>query len=245
VVVILKTKENEIMKKIHYYFGWFNSTIPKQVAQALHNDIPEKKSLVMITTTPSDDKSTDEMAALTKDTWFEPASVVFDNYHSIDYRIKKEEAHELLKNASAIFLHGGYPDKLKYFLEEYELLEAIEESNAAVVMGASAGGMNMSAKFVYGKYIDSNRREPGKIYDGLGLDNFALQSHAPLYDIETLAQNEYAKNHLIPLSESIDVYVACEESTIRIKNGKFEVMGDVYLISKSEIQKVKESTFVI
>ena len=232
------------MEKIRYYFGWFNNTIPKEVAQALHNDIPNKKSLVIITTAPSDYKYTDEMVAFTRDTWFEPANVIFDNYHSIDYRVKKEEAHELLKNASAVLLHGGYPDQLKNFLEEYELLEAIVESNAAVVMGASAGGMNMCAKFVYGKYIDDNHREPGKLYDGLGLDHFALQSHA-VCDIETLAQNEHTKNHLIPLSESIDVYVACEESTIRIKNSEFEVMGDVYLISKSKIQKVKESTLAI
>ena len=232
------------MKKIRYYFGWFNSTIPEQVAQALHHDIPDKKSLVIITTTPSDYKATDEMTALTKDTWFEPAGVVFDNYHSIDYRIKKEEAHELLKNASAILLHGGYPDQLKKFLEEYELLEATTRSNATVVMGASAGGMNMCAKFAYGKYLGDNRREPAEIYDGLGLDDFALQSHA-VCDIKTLAEDEHAKNYLIPLSESIDVYVACEESTIRIKNDLFEVMGNVYLISKSEIQKVEESTFSI
>ena len=230
------------MKKIRYYFGWFNSTIPKQVAQALHADIPDKKSLVMISTAPSNYKHTDEMAALIKDTWFEPANIVFENYYSIDYRIKKEQAHALLKNASAILLHGGYADQLNNFLEEYNISEAIKKSNATVIMGASAGGMNMCAKFVHGKYIDDNRREPGKIYDGLGLDNFALQSHA-LCDIETLAQNEHAKNHLIPLSQSIDVYVACEESTIRVKNGKLEVMGDVYLILKSQIQKVEERAF--
>ena len=228
------------MNKIHYYFGWFNGSIPKEITQALHKDIFNKKSLVTITTAPSDYKHTDEMNAFTKDTWFEPAGMVFDNYHSIDYRIKKEGAHELLKNASAILLHGGYADQLKFFLEEYEMATAIKESNAVVVMGASAGGMNMCAKFVSSKYIDDNTRGPGTLYNGLGLDNFALQSHA-VCTIETLAKQNHTINHLIPLSQDINVYVACEESTIRTKNGILEVMGDVYLISKSQIEKVEES----
>ena len=231
------------MKKVHYYFGWFNGTTPEQVAESLHRDIPSKKSLVIINTVPSEYEDNDEMVCFTKNTWFEPAGLIFDKYHSIDYRINKEGAKELLRNASAILLHGGHPDSLKDFLAEYELAEAIRESSAAVVMGASAGGMNMSAKFVYGKRIDDDNSESCKIYDGLGFNNFALVSHA-LCDIETLAENENTRNNLLPLSQSIDVYVACEESTIRIKDGRFEVMGDVYLISKSKIQKVKESAFI-
>jgi len=232
------------MKKIHYYFGWFNGIIPKQVTQMLSRDIPNRKSLVAITTDPSDYECADEMTAFVKDTWFEPAHIVFEKYDTIDYRTQKDEAYELLKNASVILLHGGYPDRLNGFLKEYELSKAISESNAAVIIGASAGGMNMCAKFSYGKYIDENNREPAQTYNGLGLDDFALHSHA-ICDIESLAQQEHVKKYLMPLSESVDVYVACEESTIRVKNGQFEVMGDVYLIAKSRIEKMEESMFTI
>jgi len=229
-----------MMRKIHYYFGWFNGVIPQKIAQSLNGDISDKKSLAIITTAPSNYEYTDGMLAFTKDTWFESAGVFFGNYHSIDYRITKEEAHTLLKSASAILLHGGYPDELKFFIEEYELAKAIEESAAAVIMGASAGGMNMSAKFAYGKKIDDDLREPTIIYDGLSLDSFALQSHA-IDSLEGLARNEHVKNYLFPLSYDIDVYVACEESTIRTESDKFDVMGSVYLISNSHIQKVEET----
>ena len=227
--------------KAHYYFGWFNDTMPKEVGMLLNEDLSSKESLVMICTAPTDHKNNDQLSKWVKESWFDFAGVAFDDYHVIDDRVTKEEAQVLLRDASAILLHGGYADQLKYFLEEYEMGEAIKASKATVVMGASAGGMNMCAKFVHGKYIDDNRREPGKLYDGLGLDHFALQSHAPLGDIETVAQNEHAKNYLIPLSESINVYVACEESTIRIKNGKFEVMGEVYSIAGGEIKRVSET----
>ncbi|MCL2375786.1 MAG: Type 1 glutamine amidotransferase-like domain-containing protein [Defluviitaleaceae bacterium] len=229
--------EGDFMKKTHYYFGWFNGTMPKEVGQMLNNDMPDKKSLAIIYTSPAEHKTNDEWLDFTKNKWFEAAGVVFENYHSIDYRVSKEEAHKLLTNASAILLHGGYCDRLHAFIKEYEISDVIKQSRATVIMGASAGGMNMCAKFAYGKYIDDNNREPAEIFNGLGLDNFALQSHA-VCTLETLAQQAHTKNYLIPLSEEIDVYVACEESTMRVKDGQLEVMGDVYLISKSKIQKV-------
>jgi len=232
------------MKKIHYYFGWFCDEIPEQVSQALNNDIPCKKSIVIIHTKPSDYEANDKLVDFTKNIWFEPAGISFENYHSIDYRIKKEEAHELLKNASVILLHGGHAILQNNFLQEYELSGAIQKSKAKVLIGASAGGMNMSAKWVTSRYVPaySNRHtnDDVKVYEGLGLDNFALESHAHCDSVEKLANSDNAKYNLIPLSNEIDVYVACEESTIRIKNEKFEVMGDVYLISQSKIQKVKE-----
>jgi len=229
--------------RTHYYFGWFNDTMPKEIGMLLNEDLSSKASLVMICTTPSEYESNDQMSKWVRESWFDFAGVTFNDYHVIDDRVTKDEAQTLLRNASAIFLHGGYPDRLNCFLEEYELSEAVKVSKATVVMGASAGGMNMCAKFIYGKYIDDEHREPGRLYNGLGLDDFALQSHAPLGDVESVAQNEHARKYLIPLSESIDVYVACEESTIRIKNDKLDVLGEVYLIANGEIQKMPETDF--
>jgi len=222
------------MNKIRYYFGWFNNNIPKQVAQTLNNDIPCKKSLAIIHTTPSEYDENDKMVTFTKDIWFDPAGIKFENYISIDYRTTKAEAHELIKNASTILLHGGYPVYQNLFLREYELSDAIMTSKASVLIGASAGGMNMSAK-----WVTSN--DEIEIYEGLGYDNFALESHAHCDSIEVLANMENTKHNLIPLSQDIDVYVACEESTIRIKNDNFNVMGNVYLISKSKIKTVDEN----
>ena len=75
------------MNKIRYYFGWFNGNIPQQIAQSILNDTPCKKSLVIVSNTPANNEETDKMAALAKNMWFEPAGVVFDNYHIIDYRM--------------------------------------------------------------------------------------------------------------------------------------------------------------
>ena len=229
------------MMKTHYYFGWFNNIMPKQVGNSLNKDLADKKSLVMICTTPSDYKDNDSLSSWVKESWFESAGVVFDHYHSIDYRMKKEEAQKRLKNASAILLHGGYPVSLKNFLAEYEMFEAIKSSEAAVIMGASAGGMNLGVKFAYENEGDNNHSEGLRLYDGLGLDDFAFTPHVARC-VEALKQNERIQE-LIPLSQNIAVYAGCEESTIRVKSGKIEVMGDVFLIVNGEVQKVQESDF--
>lgn len=221
--------------KVHYYFDWFEEPMSKELVETLLADIPERKSLVFIGSLPSDYEFNEEQLKIARDDWFIPAGIIFDEYHLIDYRIAKEEAHILLKDASAIFLLGGKATLQRAFLDEYELPAAIKESGAFAIMGVSAGAMNMSAKWISSKHINPNsaRHTSGetKIYDALGLDNFAMEAH---FDPENEA---LVKNDLLPLSQKIDVYAACYESTIRVKNSSIKVFGDVYLITGGKIEK--------
>ncbi|MCL2405158.1 MAG: hypothetical protein FWC92_06390, partial [Defluviitaleaceae bacterium] len=172
--------------------------------------------------------------------WLIPAGVEFDEYAIIDYRTTKEDAQNVIKNACAIFLLGGKAAVQRAFLDEYDILTAINDSNASVIMGVSAGAMNMSAKWISSKHISigSARYTAGKssVTDGLGLGNFAFEAHI---DINNSALFE---RDLFPLSQTIDIYAGCYESVIRVKDGKKEFYGDVYLISNSNIQKMEESS---
>ena len=218
------------MERIHYYFGWFEKTIPSQLADMLNSELADKKSLVIISTAPKDDEYNDGMMATTKDVWFEPAGVVFENYHSIDYRVGKEEAQALIKDASAILLHGGFPVGLKNFLAEYEMADFIRQSRANVLMGASAGGMNMGTHFV-------DRRELDVLYDGMGFDNLAFFAHAH-ETVEEIQADEATQARLATLPKDLDVYVGCEESTLRVKGDDIMVIGDVFKISGGKITKI-------
>jgi cyanophycinase len=165
-------------------------------------------------------------------TWLNQANIIFDEYHFIDYRMQKEEARRLIQNASVIFLCGGYPVLQNDFLADYELSDVIKNSNA-VIMGASAGALNMAAKWLSLNNI--GEVETSTIYDGIGIDHFAYESHSQR-DYTTFVQG-----YLFPLSEEIDVYAAEQESAIRVKDGKIEIMGPLYLISRSKIQKLVET----
>ncbi|MCM3170852.1 cyanophycinase [Paenibacillus sp. MER 99-2] len=218
----------------HYYFSWFNNFFPEKLVKSLHEDITDRQSLVMISADPSNYE--DEQVNLddiTEWAWLNQANLKFDEYHFIDYRMQKEDAQRVIQNASVIFLCGGYPALQHDFLEDYELTDVIKKSNA-VILGASAGALNMAAKWLnLGNTADEI--ETSTIYDGIGFGHFAYESHS---------QRNYAtfvQGYLFPLSEEMDVYAAEQESAMRVKDGVIETMGPIYLIAHSKIQKLAET----
>ncbi|WP_339297960.1 Type 1 glutamine amidotransferase-like domain-containing protein [Paenibacillus sp. FSL R5-0623] len=219
--------------KTHYYLSWFNDFFPEKLVHCLQEDIQDRKSLVMISADPSG--YTDEQVNfddVSEWTWLNQANIIFDEYHFIDYRMQKEDAQRSIQNASVIFLCGGDPVLQNDFLADYELSDVIKNSNA-VIMGASAGALNMAAKWL--SLNNTDEVETSTIYNGIGFDHFAYESHS---------KRNYAtfvQGYLFPLSEEIDVYAAEQESAIRVKDGKIEIMGPLYLISHSKIQKLVET----
>ncbi|MEK4853787.1 Type 1 glutamine amidotransferase-like domain-containing protein [Paenibacillus sp. FSL H7-0756] len=215
----------------HYYFSWFNDVLPEKLVEWLQEDLQDRQSLVMISAQPSDfDGEQINFEDITEWTWLHQANLRFEEYHYIDYRMQKEEARQWIQNASVIFLCGGDPVQQHDFLAEYELTKVIRNSNA-VILGASAGSLNMSAKWVT-SHNAAHTVEIDTIQEGLGFDPFAYESHS---------QRDYAsfvQGYLFPLSEEMDVYAAEQESAIRVKDGKHEIMGPVYYISRSKIQKI-------
>lgn len=218
--------------KTHYYFGWFNDFFLEKLVRLLHEDITDRKSLVMISANPF--LHEDEEVGTTERSWLDQANIMFDEYHLIDYCVKKEEAQKLIQNASVIFLLGGNTVEQNGLLIKYELSDLIKKSRA-VVMGTSAGAINMSAKWLCSKYTDY-KGEISSIYDGIGLDDFSVLSH---FDLENnIAQ---LQDELSPLSEEMNVYASNKDCAVRVKGDKIDILGNVYLISHSKIQKLDET----
>ncbi len=216
--------------KTHYYLGWFNNFFPENLSRVLQGDITDRKSLAMISSNPS----IYENAGVTERSWLDQAGIMFDEYHLINFRVQKEDAQTIIQNASVIFLLGGDILKLNNFLKEYELLDLIKKSSA-VVIGASAGAINMSAKWLYSKNF-GDKVETNSVYDGIGLDNFSVLSH---FDHEN--NMELVQSELSLLSKEIDIYASNKDCALRIKGDKIDVIGNVYLLSHSKIQKLDET----
>ena len=214
----------------HYYLGWFNNFFPEHLGKVLHEDITDRKSLVMISSSPSiykDDGATER-------SWLDQTGIIFDEYHLINYSVQKEEAQTIIQNASVIFLLGGNTLKQNDFLMEYELSDLIKRSSA-IVMGASAGAINMSAKWLCSKNF-GYEVEGSTLYNGIGLDHFSILSHFDLENNLALVQSE-----LSLLSEEIDIYASNKDCAVRVKEGKLDIFGNVFLISHSKIQKLAET----
>jgi len=218
--------------KTHYYFGWFNDVFLDKLVRLLHEDITDRKSLVMISANPF--LHEDEEVGATERSWLDQANIMFDEYHLIDYSVQKEEAQKLIQNASVIFLLGGNTIEQNGLLIKYQLSDLIKKSRA-VVMGTSAGAINMSAKWLCSKYT-GYKGEISTIYDGIGLDDFSVLSH---FDLENnIAQ---IQSELFPLLEEMNVYASNKDCAVRVKGDKIDILGNVYLISHSKIQKLDET----
>ncbi len=222
----------EVLMKTHYYLGWFNDVFLEKLVKLLYEDITDRKMLVMISANPF--LHEDKEVGATERSWLDQANIIFDEYHLIDYSVQKEEAQKLIQNASVIFLLGGNTVEQNALLIEYQLSDLIKKGKA-VVMGTSAGAINMSAKWVCSKYTgyDCDR---SSIYNGIGLDDFSVLSH---FDLENnIAQ---IQSELSPLSEKMNIYASNKDCAVRVKGNKIDILGNVYLISHSKIQKLDET----
>ncbi|MBD7909424.1 Type 1 glutamine amidotransferase-like domain-containing protein [Sporosarcina gallistercoris] len=216
--------------KTHYYLGWFSTFFPENLGRVLQEDITDRQSLAMISANPF----FDEEDGTTERSWLDHSGIMFDEYHLINHRIPKEDAQKLIQNASVIFLLGGDTIKQNDFLMAYGLSDLIKKSRA-VVMGASAGAINMSSKWLCSKNF-GYEVEISSIYDGIGLDNFSVLSHFDLENNISLVQSELA-----PLSEELNIYASNKDCAIRTKGDIIDIFGKVYLISHSKIQKLDET----
>ena len=216
--------------KTHYYLGWFTDFFPENLSKALREDLTERKSLVMISSDPSDA----EVDGAVERSWLNQAGIQFNQYHLIDSSVAKEDAHSLIRNASAIFLLGGDTLKQNRFLKDFKLADPINTSSA-LVMGASAGAINMSAKwkcserFGYPVGMDT-------VCDGLALDPFSVLSHFDLENNMALVQEE-----LSALSDEMNVYASNKDCALRTRGGIIDILGEFYVVSRSEIRKVEET----
>lgn len=212
--------------KTYYYLDWFyEKGFSDKLANALHKDIADRNSLVMISAeSPDYNEDAVTIDHIFERTWFNQANIFFDEYHVIDHCTQKEVAQQVIQNASVIFLCGGSPQYQMHLLVKYELLDLIKNS-CAVVMGTSAGGMNMGDQ-----YMDA-----GLVYNGMALNPFSFEAHFDYGDAMLIEER-------FNLSEKMDIYVAAEkDGAVRITDNKIDIIGNVYLISRSKITKLAET----
>jgi cyanophycinase len=211
----------------HYYLGWFNEGFPQRLITELHKDIQNRESLVMISANPHLHVN-DQVGSIER-SWLDSANIMFNAYHLIDYSVPKNKARELITEASVIFLLGGDTIEQNTLLKEYDLLNLIKKSRT-LVMGASAGAINMSAIWL------SFESENHTIYEGIGLGDFSVLSH---YDLENNLST--IQRFMFPLSKTIDIYASNKDCALRVQGESIDVLGNIYMITNGKMHKVKET----
>lgn len=216
---------------IRYYFSWFDKGIPNNIATRLKKDVIEKKSLVLISGNP--DEEVFESDLIVKK-WFSEIGILFDEYYILNNKVTKKDMQNILAEASIIFLCGGYPKSQNEFLVENDLGNTIKSCDS-IIIGASAGSMNMSFKWLSSKNT-GQVVENTSVVKGIGLDDFYFCTKANQSITDKKLINELNQN-----LHDTQTFIAIGESAIRIEDKEIGVYGEIYSLLNQNITKMSPS----
>ena len=208
-------------KLLGFFSGFPTHLFTDEIAEVLREELPERGWLVFISAWPQDHARNDEdrngMHQM-----FAERGMAFREHHVIDRRTGPAEAAELVRAADCVFLMGGDPVAQMALIRDLGLVSLLRDS-PAVILGVSAGAMNM------GRHV-AEIWETKAFYEGLGLADVTIKSHYTEGDWFVPLLKELSREHPIVAME--------DESAIFIQADGQRVLGPMVLFDKGEIGEV-------
>lgn len=157
---------------------------------------------------------------------FEEAGIHFEEAYVVDGRMSGAEAQKAVKEADVVWLSGGdTPTQFGYF-QKYGLDKILKEHDG-VIIGMSAGSINMAKTAICTLSCGHYKQE---IYEGLGCVDFSVEPHF---------ERENVSDELLALSKEYTIYGGCDDGIIVCKGDEVEFYGEIYKLSKGNIERVE------
>ena len=188
------------------------------IAGVLREDLSRRESLVFISAWPEDyarnDDDSDGMHEM-----FAERGMAFSRHCVIDRRTGVADAVRLVREADSVFLMGGDPILQMALIRDIGLVPELL-SSGAVILGVSAGSMNM------GRYV-ADVWETKKLYEGIGLADITVIGH--------YAEDAWFIPVLKEISMTRPVIAMEDESAIFIKDNAVLKLGNIHLVDKGKV----------
>lgn len=147
---------------------------------------------------------------------------------------------EILKNASFVFLAGGYPPSQIEFVKKFGIDKALHNFDG-VVLGQSAGAMNLS-KLVYNYPEEIEEINDAKFWEGIGLADITIVPHFDLEEgNEGVEGIDLMNDYFLPDSKTCKLYGVPNGSHVWIKEEKTEFYGPCYVLENGKISTLKKT----
>ncbi|MCH5323876.1 MAG: Type 1 glutamine amidotransferase-like domain-containing protein [Eubacterium sp.] len=149
---------------------------------------------------------------------FSEMGISFTDKYIVDGRVSKEEAREKIAQADVIWITGGHPINQMKYINSYGLPAALQSSKALII-GVSAGAINMAKRVVLPR---RNFIPELSVYYGIGLVDINIDPHFDMSD----------EKHIEEIKEAAllsRIYGLYDDSFITVKDGVAEFYGD-YII---------------
>ncbi len=205
-------------KLLGFFSGFPSPHFTDRIADVLKENLNVRDSLVFISAQPDHDAQNDDDSA-GMHRMFAERNMPFAKYCVIDHRTKEADAVSLIREATCIFLMGGNATLQFRLMRDKGILDEIRRSSA-VILGVSAGAMNMGKHTV-------DIYESLTPYEGLGLADITVKAHYP-FD-EKLLQS------LKQVSMELPVCLMADESAIFVTKESAIQIGQIYRMIKGEI----------
>lgn len=212
--------EEKIMnaKLVGFFSGFPTRHFTDSIVDVLKEELTLRENLVFISTWPDNYAQNDEDSHGMHH-MFAERDMAFAKHSVIDNRTEAEEAVKLIREASCIFLMGGNATLQFDLMCRKGILNEIRQSSA-IILGVSAGSMNM------GKHV-VDIYESLTPYEGLGFADLTIKAHYPLEEEWLRAVKQ--------VSMELSVCLMTDESAIFIKEDKVKKIGQIYWMVKGEI----------
>ena len=204
------------------FSGFPTHHFPDEIAQVLRAYLPRRESLVFISAWPEEyarnDDDSDGMHRM-----FAERGMAFADHRVIDRRTSAADAVKMVRAADCIFLMGGDVTQQMALIRDLGLVSALLSSRA-VMLGVSAGSMNM------GRFV-AEIWDTKALQDGLGLTDITVKGH--------YAEDAWFIPALKELSMTHPVAAMEDESAIFIKADAVWTVGNIHWIENGEIRDVR------
>ena len=207
-------------KAIAFFSGFPERRFTDEIAMRLKKELPVRHRIVYITACPEAYQQNDEDSA-GMHRMFEEYGIGFDRFCVVDNRTDPADAQEWAREADCFFLMGGGVCAEQLQLIREKGIYDIVRDGPAMVLGVSAGSMNMGKTTV-------DIWESMVPYEGLGFADITMLAHFDYGDTERLR---------LMTEASMDRPVCAMEdlSAIFIRGGKVDLIGTIHRIERGKI----------
>jgi cyanophycinase-like exopeptidase len=212
-------------KAFAFFSGFPERRFTEEIAMRLKKELTIRKRIVFITACPEDYQQNDEDSAGMHG-MFEEYGIGFERFCVIDCRTVAADAQKWTREADCFFLMGGGICAEQMQLMRDKGIYDIVRDGPAMVLGVSAGSMNMGKTTV-------DIWESMVPYEGLGFVDITMIGHFSFEDTERLRL-------MRAVSMERPICAMEDESAIFIKNGKAEIIGIIHKIEKGKIKQFTE-----
>lgn len=155
-------------RMLGFFSGFPDHHFPEEIAKKLEKALDLRESIVLVSAWPEEhDRNRDDLEGMYR--MFTEQGISFGRHYVIDSGTEPDRAAGELRGASCIFLMGGHPGLQLAMIRDMGLEDVIRESEA-VVLGVSAGAINMAARSL-------DTKESPVPYPGLGLADVTVKPH--------------------------------------------------------------------